>query len=122
MIVQPDIIQDMKKYMQLNKEYKDLEKIVVQYNQYSDALNHQQQAKELLEKEKDPDLRELAKEELTELEVKIAELDGILKEMLIPKDPNDDRNIFIKWKSRNKRKKILHYLVGFFIKKILAIN
>ena len=55
LIVQPDIIQDMKKYTQLNKEYRDLEKIVTKYDLYRDALNHQQQAKELLEKEKDPD-------------------------------------------------------------------
>lgn len=95
LIVQPDIIQDMKKYTQLNKEYRDLEKIVTKYDQYRDALNHQQQAKELLEKEKDPDLRELAKEELDELAGKIEELDGILKEMLIPKDPNDDKNVIL---------------------------
>lgn len=95
LIVQPEIIQDLKKFMQLNKEYKDLEKIVLKYNQYTDALNHQQQAKELLEKEKDPDLRELAKEELDELAVKIEQLDLELKEMLIPKDPNDDKNVIL---------------------------
>ncbi len=95
LIVQPEIIQDLKKYMQLNKEYKDLEKIVVKYTQYTDALNHQQQAKELLEKEKDADLRELAKEELVELETKIESLDADLKEMLIPKDPNDDKNVIL---------------------------
>jgi peptide chain release factor 1 len=48
LIVQPEIIQDIKKYMQLNKEYKDLEKIVTKYNQFRDALDNQQQAKEVL--------------------------------------------------------------------------
>ncbi|HEU5292617.1 MAG TPA: peptide chain release factor 1 [Cyclobacteriaceae bacterium] len=95
LLVQPEIIQDIKKYMQLNKEYKDLEKIVLKYNQYRDALNHQQQAKEVLEKEKDADLRELAKEELDELAPKIEQFEGELKEMLIPKDPNDDKNIIL---------------------------
>jgi peptide chain release factor 1 len=95
LLVQPEIIQDIKKYMQLNKEYKDLEKIVLVYNQYSDALNHQQQAKELLEKEKDAELREMAKEELDELSSKIETLEAELKEMLIPKDPNDDKNIIL---------------------------
>jgi peptide chain release factor 1 len=95
LLVQPEIIQDMKKYMQLNKEYKDLEKIVFKYNQYSDALNHQQQAKEVLEKEKDADLREMAKEELDELGPKVEQIEGELKEMLIPKDPNDDKNIIL---------------------------
>ncbi len=95
LLVQPEIIQDIKKYMQLNKEYKDLEKIVLKYNQYSDALNHQQQAKEVLEKEKDADLRAMAKEELDELAPKIEIFEGELKEMLIPKDPNDDKNIIL---------------------------
>jgi len=95
LLVQSEIVQDIKKYMQLNKEYKDLEKIVLKYNQYSDALNHQQQAKEVLEKEKDADLRELAKEELDELAPKVELLEGELKEMLIPKDPNDDKNIIL---------------------------
>jgi peptide chain release factor 1 len=95
LLVQPEIIQDIKKYMQLNKEYKDLEKIVLKYNQYSDALNHQQQAKEVLEKEKDQDLRAMAKEELDELAPKIELYEGELKEMLIPKDPNDDKNIIL---------------------------
>jgi peptide chain release factor 1 len=95
LLVQPEIIQDIKKYMQLNKEYKDLEKIVLKFNQYQDALNHHQQAKEVLEKEKDPDLRAMAKEELDELEPKIEGFDAELKEMLIPKDPNDDKNIIL---------------------------
>jgi peptide chain release factor 1 len=95
LLVQPEIIQDIKKYMQLNKEYKDLEKIVLKYNQYSDALNHQQQAKEVLEKEKDQELRAMAKEELDELAPKIELYEGELKEMLIPKDPNDDKNIIL---------------------------
>ncbi|MFZ2906877.1 MAG: peptide chain release factor 1 [Cyclobacteriaceae bacterium] len=95
LLVQPEIIQDIKKYMQLNKEYKDLEKVVVKYNQFCDALNHQQQAKEVLEKEKDADLRAMAKEELDELAPKIESFEKELKEMLIPKDPNDDKNIIL---------------------------
>jgi peptide chain release factor 1 len=95
LLAQPEIVRDMKKYTQLSKEYKDLEKIVIKYNQYRDALNHQQQAKEVLEKEKDEELRELAKLELDELEPKIESFLGDLKEMLIPKDPNDDKNVIL---------------------------
>jgi peptide chain release factor 1 len=95
LLAQPEIVQDMKKYTQLSKEYKDLEKIVLKYNQYRDALNHQQQAKDVLEKEKDEELRELAKLELDELEPKIESRLAELKEMLIPKDPNDDKNIIL---------------------------
>ncbi len=54
----------MKKFSQLSKEYRDLEKIVSKYNQYKDARGHLQQAKDVLEKEKDAELRELAKMEM----------------------------------------------------------
>lgn len=92
---QSEIVKDLKRFTQLSKEYKDLEKIVLVYNRYSDTLNHQQQAKEVLEKEKDPELREMAKMELDELAPKIETLESELKEMLIPKDPNDDKNIIL---------------------------
>lgn len=95
LLAQPEIVRDIKKYSQLGKEYSDLEKIVLKYKQYKEALNHQQQAKEVLEKEKDPELRELAKLELDELEPKLEQFEADLKEMLIPKDPNDDKNVIL---------------------------
>lgn len=95
LLVQPDTMSDMKKYSQLNKEYKDLEKIVVKYNQFKEANSHLQQAKEVLEKEKDEELREMAKMEIDELQPKIESLDASLKELLIPKDPNDDKNVML---------------------------
>ena len=95
LLMQPETVRDMKKYSQLNKEYKDLEKIVVKYNQFMDARNHLQQAKEVLQKEKDEEMREMAKTEIDELESKIEKLDTVLKELLIPKDPNDDKNVML---------------------------
>lgn len=95
LLVQPDTMSDMKKYSQLNKEYKDLEKIVLKYNQFKEANSHLQQAKEVLEKEKDEELREMAKMEIDELQPKIESLDSELKELLIPKDPNDDKNVML---------------------------
>lgn len=95
LLVQPDTMGDMKKYSQLNKEYKDLEKIVVKYKQFQEANSHLQQAKEVLEKEKDEELREMAKMEIDELLPKIELLDSELKELLIPKDPNDDKNVML---------------------------
>jgi peptide chain release factor 1 len=92
---QQGIVSDMKKFQQLSKEYRDLEKIVVKYNQFKESRGHLQQAKEVLEKEKDAELRELAKMEIDELEPKIESLDGELKELLIPKDPNDDKNVML---------------------------
>jgi peptide chain release factor 1 len=95
LLVQQGTVTDVKKFSQLSKEYKDLEKIVTKYNQLKDAENHLQQAKDVLSKEKDPELRELAKMEIDELEPKIETLDADLKDLLIPKDPNDDKNVLL---------------------------
>ena len=95
LLAQPDTVKDMKKFSQLSKEYRDLEKIVVKYNALREAKKHLQQAKEVLEKEKDPEMRELAKSEIDEQESRIEKLDDDLKELLIPKDPNDDKNVLL---------------------------
>lgn len=95
LLMQPETVRDMKKYSQLNKEYKDLEKIVLKFNQFNDAQNHLQQAKDVLQKEKDEELREMAKMEIDELEPKIEKFESQLKELLIPKDPNDDKNVML---------------------------
>ncbi len=95
LLMQPETVRDMKKYSQLNKEYKDLEKIVMKFNQFKDGQNHLQQAKEVLQKEKDEELREMAKIEIDELEPKIEKFESELKELLIPKDPNDDKNVML---------------------------
>lgn len=95
LLAQPDTVSDMKKFSKLSKEYRDLEKIVQKYNQYSDVKGHLKQAKEVLEQEKDAELRELAKMEIDELEPKIEQLDVELKDLLIPKDPNDDKGVML---------------------------
>jgi peptide chain release factor 1 len=95
LIVQPDAVSDMKKFSQLNKEYKDLEKVVKKYDEYSKALSGIKHAKELLEKEKDEGMRDLAKMEIDELTPRRDQLESELKEMLMPKDPNDDRNCML---------------------------
>jgi peptide chain release factor 1 len=92
---QPDTMKDMKKFQQLSKEYRDLEKIVIKYNELREVMNHLQQAKEVLQKEKDEDLREMAKLEIDELGPKIERVDTEIKELLIPKDPNDDKNVML---------------------------
>jgi peptide chain release factor 1 len=95
LLMQPETVRDIKKYSQLNKEYKDLEKIVVKFNQFNDAQNHLQQAKDVLQKEKDEELREMAKLEIDELAPRIERFESELKELLIPKDPNDDKNVML---------------------------
>lgn len=95
LIVQPDAMADMKKFTLLSKEYKDLEKIVQKYNAYKNVLDNIESAKKLLQTEKDPDFREMAKAELEELDPKKEELEADLKQMLIPKDPNDSKDIIL---------------------------
>jgi peptide chain release factor 1 len=95
LLAQPDTMKDMKKYSLLSKEYRDLEKIVRKYKLLLDARNHLQQAKEVLQKEKDEDLREMAKAEIDLLEPKLGQIESDIKELLIPKDPNDDKDVML---------------------------
>jgi peptide chain release factor 1 len=95
MLVQPDIMSDMKNYSKLSKEYKDLEKIVNKYNEYQKILNDIDSAKALLETEKDPEFRNMAKAELDELNPVRANIEEEIKQLLIPKDPNDSKNAIL---------------------------
>ncbi|MER0440934.1 peptide chain release factor 1 [Emticicia sp. W12TSBA100-4] len=91
----PEIVSDMTKFTRLSKEYKDLEKIVNQLKVYKNVLSNIEGAKDIIANEKDEDMRDLAKEELDALIPQRDELEGILKEMLIPKDPNDSKNVIL---------------------------
>lgn len=95
LIVDPDIIADMKRYVKLNKEYKDLEEVDKMYHTYKNTLDNITSAKSLLETEKDPEMREMAKMELEELDSLRPTLEEEIKIMLIPKDPEDDKNVII---------------------------
>lgn len=92
LIVDPDIISDMERYVKLNKEYRDLEEIVTCYKKYKDVLDNLKNAKEMLSSEQDPEMREMAKMEIDELENKKPVLEEEIKILLIPKDPEDDKN------------------------------
>ena len=94
-LVQPDIMSDMKNYSKLSKEYKDLEKIVKKYDEYQKVLSDIGSAKSLLETEKDPEFRNMAKAELDELYPVREDIEEVLKQMLIPKDPNDSKNAIL---------------------------
>jgi len=94
-ILDPNIMSDMKRYTSLNKEYKELNKIVEVYTQYKNILANIDSSKKILSAEKDPDFREMAKEELESLAVQKDEIELVIKELLIPKDPNDSKNIIL---------------------------
>jgi len=95
LIILPEMMADMKKYAKLNKEYKDLDKIMNHYEAYKKVLSNTKEAQEVLATEKDPDFKNMAKEELEELKVAQTKLEEALKVMLIPKDPNDSKNVIL---------------------------
>lgn len=95
LIIQPTIMADRKQYTALGKEYKELTKIVEIYEQYKKIVANTESTKEMLNTEKDAAFREMAKEELEGLEAQRQSLEEQLKVMLIPKDPNDSKNIIL---------------------------
>ena len=94
-LVNPEVISDMKRYAALNKEYRDIEKIVIVYKEYNLVIDNIASSKEVLKTEKDEDFREMAKLEISDLEPKVAPLEEQLKQLLIPKDPQDDKNVIL---------------------------
>lgn len=95
LIVHPDAMSDMKKYSSLGREYKELERIVNKYKEYKDLLSNIESAKSVLSTEKDPEFREMAKLELEELHPQKEEMEEEIKELLIPKDPNDSKDVIM---------------------------
>jgi len=91
----PSSMSDMKKYIQLNKDYKELQPIIAAYKNYRNVMTSLDAAKEILEKEKDEDLRAYAKEELAELTVQRDEMEESIRLMLIPADPQDRKNAVV---------------------------
>ena len=91
----PETVSDMTLFKKLNKEYKSLGKIVELFNLYKLTLNGIKEAKEILETEKDEEFREIAKKELETLAEKKEREEKKLKVLLIPKDPNDEKNIIL---------------------------
>lgn len=88
----PDTMKDMKRFAKLNKEYKDLGKIVDEYKIYKNVSSNIDANREILATEKDDELKEMAKMELDELLAKKEEMEAAIRLMLIPKDPEDAKN------------------------------
>ena len=95
MITDPDIISNMERYVNLNKEYRELEQLDIVYKEYHNLLSNLKNAKELLDLESDPEMREMAKEEIDEMEQRRPVMEEEIKLMLIPKDPEDDKNAIL---------------------------
>ncbi|MCW3786556.1 peptide chain release factor 1 [Plebeiibacterium sediminum] len=94
-ITDPEVISDTKKYIKLNKEYKELEKVAEAHGRYKATLETIAEAKAILKEEDDAEMREMAKMELDELEEKLPEMEEEIKLLLIPADPEDGKNCVV---------------------------
>lgn len=95
LITDPSVIADMKRYVRLNKEYRELERLVQATRQYRGLLSDIAEAKDVLENESDPDFREMAHEQLNAANTRLPELEEEIKLLLIPEDPEDAKNAIV---------------------------
>ena len=92
LITDPSVIADQTRYIKLTKEYKELSDLMTARKEYIAAIDGVREAKEIISHESDPEMKEMAREELEACESRIPELEEEIKVLLIPKDPQDDRN------------------------------
>jgi len=91
----PDVISDQNKWRSLMKEHSDLAPIVECYREYKDTLRDIDEAKEMLDESDDEEMRQLAREELKDSQERLEEVTKTLKVRLLPKDPNDEKNVIV---------------------------
>jgi len=90
-----DVMDDMKRYISLNKEYKELSPVIAAFKEYKNALSNIHSAREILSTEKDDEMREMAKAELDDLTGRIDQMEEDLKILLLPADPQDFKNAIL---------------------------
>ena len=95
LIIQPDIISDQKRYIQISKEYKELKKIIDKGEVYKNLIANKSEAQEIISIEKDDEMIEMAKMQLEEVEAELPKIEEDLKVLLIPKDPDDSKNVVV---------------------------
>jgi peptide chain release factor 1 len=88
----PEVISDMKRFIKINKDYKDLEPVVLAYKEYKNIFENIENAKDVIANETDADFKEMAKEELDELVPKLEQMEEEIRVLMIPKDPEDSKN------------------------------
>ena len=93
LIIQPDIIADQKRYIALNREYKDLNALMEKRALYIDLVQRQEEAEQIISDGEDPEMTEMAKDELETIKEELPTLEETIRFMLIPKDPEDAKNI-----------------------------
>ncbi len=91
----PEVASDIKQFTKLNKEYSDLKQIVERYFEYKNLIGNLSEAREIIASSEDPEMKEMAREELEELTAKQEPLEEEIKLLLVPKDPEDDKNAMV---------------------------
>ena len=95
LITDPSVLADQKRYVKLTREYSELKKLMDARDEYQTALANMAEAKEILNSENDPEMREMAKGELDDLENKLPQMEENIKLLLIPADPEDGKNVIM---------------------------
>ncbi|MBR4296691.1 MAG: peptide chain release factor 1 [Bacteroidaceae bacterium] len=95
LITDPNVIADQQRYVRLTKEYKELEDLMNARKEYANLLGNLAESKDILMNEQDPEMKEMAREEIQLCEVRIPELEEQIKLMLVPKDPEDAKNVVL---------------------------
>lgn len=95
LLSEPDVANDANRFKKLMKEQSDLAPIVETYKEYKNCKQNIEDSLAILDEESDEEMRELAKEELKESKEQVEELEQKLKILLLPKDPNDDKNVIV---------------------------
>ncbi len=93
-LADPEVVQDRDAYQKFVREHAELNKIVTVYRKYKQTLNDLEESQELL-KDADPDIKGLARDEITTLSLEKEKIEGELKALLLPKDPNDEKNVIV---------------------------
>ena len=94
-MMDPNIVNDQNRYKKLTKEMADLTNIVAKYKEYKETQNSMEESLTMLAEENDEEIRELAKEELNDCKQNITRIEEELKLLLLPTDPNDDKNVYV---------------------------
>ncbi|MXN90592.1 peptide chain release factor 1 [Flavobacterium sp. Sd200] len=95
LIIQPDIISDQKRYVQLNKEYKELKALNEKREEYINVIGNIDEANEIISDGSDPEMTEMAKLQIDEAKERLPQLEEEIKFMLVPKDPEDAKNVMV---------------------------
>src|SRR5690554_8124233 len=98
-LTDPSVISDTKRYIKLNKEYIGLEELVAVSMEYKNILDNIESTKALLKEEKDEEMREMARAELDEMEDRIPQMEEEIKILLLPSDPEDEKNVVVEIRS-----------------------